>query len=230
MAPNRPLFHRPDRHYVAGHRVTLLKNGREAYPAMLSAINAARRQVLLEMYWFDSGRIGRRIALALAAAARRGVEVALLYDSLGSVEAEGEMFAALRAAGVHVVEFNPIAPWRERFNLEKLSRRDHRKILVVDGQVGFTGGINISDLWLPEEEGGEGWRDDMVRVEGPAVGGFVDGQCFGEGGDRSLGRDVGRGVELAHRAEHDAAPLGVVVAERLDPLGGARGLDLVEGR
>jgi cardiolipin synthase len=67
-------------------------------------------------------------------------------------------------------------PWHQRFNLERLTRRDHRKILAVDGVLGFTGGVNIADQWLPEHEGGRGWRDDVVRIEGPAVLGFV--RCF----------------------------------------------------
>lgn len=172
-----PLRFRTSRErFVGGHRVTLLRDGREAFPAMLAAIDSAKRQVLLEMYWFGSDRIGRRFAMALTAAVRRGVEVAVIYDALGSIEASSEMFERLRDGGVHVVEFNPVMPWRKAFRMERLSRRDHRKILVVDGRVGFTGGINIADHWLPTEEGGQGWRDDMVAVEGPAVAGLV--QCF----------------------------------------------------
>jgi cardiolipin synthase len=179
MKPRRiPRRYREvEERFVAGHHVRLLRNGAEAFPAMLSAIEAAERQILLEMYWFDSGKIGSRFAHALGQAARRGVEVALIYDSLGSIEADEAMFSALRRDGAHVVEFNPILPWHQRFRVEKLTRRDHRKILVVDGEIGFTGGINISDHWLPEEEGGDGWRDDMVQVEGPAVAGFVESFC-----------------------------------------------------
>jgi cardiolipin synthase len=79
------------------------------------------------------------------------------------------MFEDLRRAGVQVIEFNPIAPWKRRFRLSRLTRRDHRKILITDGVTGFTGGINIADFWLPLEEDGAGWRDDMVRIDGPAV-------------------------------------------------------------
>jgi cardiolipin synthase len=140
---------------------------------MLEAIAAAREQILLEMYWFDSDRAGRRFAEALAAAARRGVEVAVLYDAVGSIGADPGMFGELRRAGAHVVEFGPVAPWRRRFRLERLTRRDHRKILVVDGEVGFTGGCNIADAWLPLEEGGRAWRDDMVSVRGPAARGLL---------------------------------------------------------
>lgn len=141
---------------------------------MLDAIEGARRQVLLEMYWFASDVIGRSFARALSAAAARGVEVAVIYDSLGSWESDLEMFEELSRAGVKVFEYNPVLPWHKRFRLAKLTRRDHRKILVVDGEIGFTGGINIADQWQPEEQDGAGWRDDMARLEGPVVAGLAD--------------------------------------------------------
>ncbi len=163
-------------HFIGGNVVTLLRDGAEAFPAMLEAIAGARRQVLLEMYWFDSDRAGRRFAEALASAAQRGVEVGVIYDSVGSFGANSEMFTDLEASGVQVLEYNPVLPWSRRFRFDRLTRRDHRKILVVDGQVGFTGGINLADAWLPEAEDGGGWRDDMVRIEGPAVSGLT--RCF----------------------------------------------------
>lgn len=164
--------------FVPGNRVRLLRDGREAYPAMLEAIAQARRQVLLEMYWFDSDKVGRRFTEELKRAREREVEVAVIYDSVGSIGADPAMFAELEAAGAHVLEYNPVAPWRRRFQLSfsRLSRRDHRKILVVDGNVGFTGGINIALQWAPAEEGGAAWRDDMIRIEGRAVNGLS--HCF----------------------------------------------------
>jgi cardiolipin synthase len=140
---------------------------------MLDAIETAREQILFEMYWFGSDATGRRFATALGAAARRGVEVALVYDSVGSWDTDEALFDGMAADGVSVVEFNPLAPYKRRFRLAHLTRRDHRKLLVVDGAVGFTGGINIADASAPASEGGDGWRDDMVRVEGPAVADFV---------------------------------------------------------
>jgi len=155
---------------------------------MLGAIDEAREQVLLEMYWFGSDRVGRRFADALVRARRRGVQVAVLYDSLGSIGADRAMFDALVAAGAALLEYHPVLPWHRRFRLDRLTIRDHRKILVVDGRVGFTGGINLADPWLPEDEGGQGWRDDMVCVEGPAVRGFL--ACF----DAVWRRQQGRGI------------------------------------
>jgi len=165
-----------DPHFIEGNQLRLLRNGSAAYPEMLSAIASAKQQILLEMYWFGSDTIGRKFAAALRAAAERGVEVAIIFDAVGSVGASAEMFAELTRAGARVIEFNPIAPWKRRFRLSRLTRRDHRKILVIDGNIGFTGGINIADYWLPLDEGGAGWRDDMVRIEGPAVAGLSD--CF----------------------------------------------------
>ena len=147
-------------HYVEGNQLRLLRNGSAAYPEMLAAIASAEQQILLEMYWFGSDTIGQKFALALAAAAKRGVEVSIIFDAVGSVGASDEMFVELERAGAQVIEFNPIAPWKQRFRLSKLTRRDHRKILVIDGKIGFTGGINIADYWLPLEPG------DDVRERG----------------------------------------------------------------
>ena len=181
-----------------GNELCLLRNGSQAFPEMLTTIARAQQQILLEMYWFDSDSIGRRFAAALAAAARRGVEVAIIYDAVGSMGASQDMFDTLMQAGARVIEFNPIAPWKRRFRLSKLTRRDHRKLLIVDGQTGFIGGINIADQWLGRDEGGAGWRDDMVRIAGPAVAGLSD--CFARSWARLHGqelRQVGFGREAA---------------------------------
>jgi cardiolipin synthase len=162
-------YRRVEQPFIDGNQVELLRDGAEAYPSMLAAIAAAKWQVLLEMYWFDSDAAGLRFADALRAAAERGVEVAVVYDSVGSFGADPAMFSALRSAGVRVIEFNPIAPWRRRFRLDRLTLRDHRKILVIDDEVGFTGGCNLASAWLTIDDGGRGWRDDMVCVRGPAV-------------------------------------------------------------
>ncbi|MBI5516320.1 MAG: phosphatidylserine/phosphatidylglycerophosphate/cardiolipin synthase family protein [Deltaproteobacteria bacterium] len=151
-------------------RISLLKDGDEAFPAMLAAIAAAEREVTLEMYWFDDSAIGRRFVEALAERARAGVAVSVLYDAIGSLGGDRALFAPLTEAGGQVVEFNPIAPWRRRFALTRVSQRDHRKILTVDQRVGFVGGLNIGLPWMAPRDGGGGWRDDVARVEGPAVG------------------------------------------------------------
>ncbi|MFZ1866033.1 MAG: phospholipase D-like domain-containing protein, partial [Polyangiales bacterium] len=116
-----------------------------------------------------SDRTGRQFADALMKKAGEGVRVRVIYDAVGSIQSDQRMFARMRDAGCEVEEFNPIAPWRARFQVGLVNHRDHRKLLVVDGQVGFTGGVNLGDEWAPSDAGGGGWRDDTVRIEGPAV-------------------------------------------------------------
>lgn len=149
-----------------GNEVTLLKNGTEAYPEMLEAIASGTRHVHMESYIFASDKTGWKFAEALAAKAREGVPVRLMVDGLGSMDTEVQIFDYLRAAGVGVVVYRPLAPWLPGAGL---MRRDHRKILVVDGRLGFTGGLNVGNDYAPREEGGQGWRDTHVKVEGPAV-------------------------------------------------------------
>jgi cardiolipin synthase len=152
---------------VGEDHVRLLRDGAEAYPAMLAAIESARREIVVEFYWFGSDAVGRQFCDALAERARSGVTVRVVYDAFGSSPVDPEMFEALSAAGANVRGFHPF------FGLQgQTSRwvfRDHRKILVCDGEVGFTGGLNIGRPWASSAQGGEGWRDDMVEVRGPAA-------------------------------------------------------------
>jgi cardiolipin synthase len=149
-----------------GTEVTLLRAGAETFPAMIEAINGAKRQILLETYILDDDRTGERFGALLRDKAAAGVDVRLLFDSVGGLGIAGEWLNRLVDAGVKVLEFHPIAPWRQRFNL---SRRDHRKILVVDDEVGFTGGLNISDHYADVADGGHGWHDIHCRLRGPVV-------------------------------------------------------------
>jgi cardiolipin synthase len=155
------------RELVGGNRVALLRDGRETFPAWLAAIDAARERVSLEMYIFRDDSIGRRFAEALMAAAARGVTVRLLYDFVGCRDTPAAFFQQLRAGGVHTIAYHKYRFWRPRF--WGLIRRNHRKTLVCDGTVAFTGGVNIADEWVAHEDGGGGWHDATVRVEGPAV-------------------------------------------------------------
>jgi cardiolipin synthase len=148
------------------NRVTSLRDGREAYPAMLDAIAGARRSVHLETYTLSDDRTGRVFLEALLARRAAGVEVRVLYDAVGSFELPSAFVEELVAGGIETAEFNPVAPWRARF---ALNRRDHQKCLVVDDTVGFVGGLNVSDEYSPLEDGGQGWRDQAVRIEGPVV-------------------------------------------------------------
>jgi cardiolipin synthase len=149
-----------------GHRLALLRDGGEAYPRMLEAIQGARESVLLETYLFADDPIGRVFAAALAERAEAGVDVRLLYDAVGSRSAGGDFFGKLRARGIKVVEFQPLARWLAGLGF---GRRNHRKLLAVDGRVGFIGGLNISRDYASIADFGLGWRDTMVEIEGPCV-------------------------------------------------------------
>jgi cardiolipin synthase len=155
------------RELAGGHAVRLLRNGAETFPAWLEAIEAARVRISLEMYIFSDDAIGRRFADALIAAARRGVEVRLLYDFVGCRDTPAEFFDRLRTHRVHVIAYHRYRFWRPRF--WALLRRNHRKTLVCDGRVAFSGGLNISNEWVAQEDGGGDWHDAAIQVEGPAV-------------------------------------------------------------
>ncbi|WP_437671863.1 phospholipase D-like domain-containing protein [Sorangium sp. So ce131] len=150
---------------VGAHRLALLKDGAQAYAAMLAAIAGAERTICLETYILRDDRTGRRFAEALAERAAAGVEVSLMFDAWGS-SVSSSFLDGLRRAGVRALAFRPI----ELFvPLGKVARRDHRKALIVDGRIAFTGGLNISDDYAAPEDGGAGWRDTHLRLEGPAA-------------------------------------------------------------
>jgi cardiolipin synthase len=151
---------------VGRDAVRLLRDGEQAFPAMLDAIDRAGREVLLEMYWVGADDVGRRFRDALAARARAGVRVCVIYDAVGSMGVTPAWWRPLFSAGGRAVEFHSISPLDPRFRLERIELRDHRKMLVVDGQHGFTGGINLAAPWLRREDGGAGWRDDVIQVRG----------------------------------------------------------------
>jgi cardiolipin synthase len=165
-SPVDTAYVREVRAFIPGNQVVLLRDGAQAYPAMLAAIDGAQRFVHLETFIFADDATGGRFAKSLVAAAIRGVEVTVLYDAVGSWRTHRSFLRGLRRHGVTVRAFSPFFPWR---GSSSLLRRDHRKLLVVDAQVAFVGGINISDAWAPERLGGMHWRDDVLRIEGPAV-------------------------------------------------------------
>ena len=154
---------------VAGNCVTLLHDPETCLPAMLDAIEDAAHEILVEMYWFASDRTGWEFAEALSARARAGVRVHVIYDAVGSITADDAMFHRMQRDGCRVAEYNPIAPWRHRFQFAGINNRDHRKMVVVDGRVALVGGVNFGDEWVSVEAGGSGYRDDVVKIEGPAA-------------------------------------------------------------
>lgn len=161
-----------------GNKVTLLANGQTAYAAMLKAIESARDHVHLETFIIDADDVGKKFSDLLLKKAAEGVAVNLIYDSVGSSSDPVSFFKRLRDGGVQVVEFNPINPFKAHGHWQ-LAHPDHRKILVVDGKIAITGGINISSVYSSKLSGrqeGKGeplpWRDTDIQVEGPAVAEF----------------------------------------------------------
>lgn len=161
---------RADTLYAIGsNRVRHLRDGVEAFPAMLEAIGRAQHEIVLEMYWIGHDVVGARFRDALVAQALAGISVFVTYDGVGSLGLFRSFWVPLTGAGGHVLENGPVAPWRRRFRLLRLPFRDHRKILVVDGERAFCGGLNLALQWLPTQQGGGGWRDDVIEVRGPAA-------------------------------------------------------------
>jgi cardiolipin synthase len=150
---------------TGGNQYQVLANGDQIFPSMLGAIADAKRRVSFETYIYDKGSVGDQFTATLEAAARRGVQVDLVVDAMGSTKVPEETVKRLRDAGAHVGQFGK-PNW---YRLEELNYRTHRKILVVDGRVGFTGGVGVADHWLGHAQDPDHWRDTMVRIEGPLV-------------------------------------------------------------
>lgn len=150
---------------VRGNRIQALNNGDEIFPAMLEAIRGAQRTVLFETFIYWSGEIGEEFAEALSERARAGVKVHVLLDWVGSLKVDQKMVDTMRDAGVEVHRFHPLR-W---YNLGRINNRTHRKLLIVDGHVGFTGGVGIAPPWTGHAQDEEHWRDSHYRVEGPVV-------------------------------------------------------------
>jgi cardiolipin synthase len=150
---------------VKGNRFNALINGDEIFPAMLSAIEGAQQTVTFETYIYWSGEIGKKFAEALGERARAEVKVHVLLDWLGSNKMDPDSIDAMKEAGVQVTRYHPLR-W---YNLHRFNNRTHRKLLVVDGRIGFTGGVGIADQWTGNAQDPEHWRDSHYRVEGPVV-------------------------------------------------------------
>ena len=159
---------------AGGNRITGLRNGDQLFPAMLEAIRSATNSICLETYIYWSGETGEQFAEALAQKAREDVKVHVLVDWYGSSWIDNNMFSKMREAGVELEKHNPLL-W---YSTARINHRDHRKILVVDGQSGFIGGAGIGDKWMGNADSPDHWRDTMFKVEGPVVaqlqGAFCD--------------------------------------------------------
>lgn len=157
-----------------GNRVELFDSGRAVFPAMLDAIASAEESVDLEVYLLGTGAVGQRFRDALADRARRGVEVRVVYDAVGSFGLDDAFLAPLRESGAQVRPFNPPWSWTGAWSPR---RRNHRKLLVIDASVAFSGGLNLSEEYdapARSEGSGDAWRDTHVRVDGPLVADYAD--------------------------------------------------------
>jgi cardiolipin synthase A/B len=150
---------------LAGNRAEALVNGDRIFPAMLEAIRAARKTITFEMYIYSEGKVGEEFTAAFEERARAGVRIHFLYDALGSEKIDRNYLERLRKAGVEIAIYNPLR-W---YTLATYNNRTHRKLMVVDGRVGFTGGAGIQDQWTGDAQSPAHWRDTHFRIEGPAV-------------------------------------------------------------
>jgi cardiolipin synthase len=151
---------------VEGNKVEVLLNGDQIFPAMLKAIREAKKTITFETYIYWSESIGKEFADALAERARAGVKVHLMLDYIGSLKMDDASMASLKKAGVQLHRYHKPVWWK----LARLNNRTHRKLLIVDGRIGFTGGVGIADKWRGNGQDEDHWRDTHFRVEGPVVG------------------------------------------------------------
>ncbi|QSX78197.1 phospholipase D-like domain-containing protein [Agrilutibacter solisilvae] len=148
-----------------GNTVKALQNGNEIFPAMLEAIRGAQRTITFETYIYWSGKIGEEFTQALCERAAAGVAVNVTVDWAGSIKMDQDLIERMEKAGVRVYHYRPLR-W---YNLGRINNRTHRKLLVVDGRVGFTGGVGIADQWMGQAQDPDHWRESHFRIEGPAV-------------------------------------------------------------
>lgn len=153
---------------VGGNHTVTLLNGDEIFPAMLKAIAAAKHSITFETFVYWRGTVGEMFSLALAERAKAGVCVHVLIDAVGSTKIDKDYIQQMQDAGVNVVLYHPLR-WFDVGSAVKLNNRTHRKLLIVDGEVGFTGGVGIADEWLGHAQDARHWRDTHYGVQGPVV-------------------------------------------------------------
>jgi len=151
---------------LEGNKVEVLVNGDQIFPAMLAAIRSAQKTINLETYIYWSESIGNEFSDALSERARAGVKVNVMLDFMGSMKMDNALVQEMKDAGVRVQRYHKPVWWK----LARMNNRTHRKLLVIDGTIGFTGGVGIADQWRGNAEDEHHWRDSHFRVEGPVVG------------------------------------------------------------
>ncbi len=202
---------------TSGNRLDLLENGDAVFPTMLAAISSARKTVNFEAYIFWSGEVGARFRDALAERAAHGVAVRVLLDAVGSQgrKLKASDVDAMRRAGCRVEFFHSKKPWM----LWVFNHRSHRRVLVVDGTVGFTGGVGFADQWLGDADSPAHWRDTQVRVEGPAVRGLQ--RAFQENWSEVTGEPLVGDEFFPALAQAGSSSVAVVPSSPLAAMSGA---------
>ncbi|MBI4636723.1 MAG: cardiolipin synthase B [Candidatus Rokubacteria bacterium] len=198
---------------VGGNRVDILLNGDQIFPAMLEAIRSARTTITYAQYFYEDGAVARDIAEALAERCRAGVGVNVLLDAFGAQGMPSEYAELMQRSGCHVVFFRPL----DHRTVVRANHRNHRRILVVDGRVGFTGGSAVSGKWMGNGRVEDHWRDTDVRAEGPVVE-YLQG-AFAENWLEATGIVLGGHAYFPRPVE----PRGSVYAQvvRSSPAGGS---------
>lgn len=203
---------------VGGNKIELLQNGDELFPAMLRDIKSAKSTITFAQYLFKGGTLARELAQSFAERCRAGVKVYILLDDHGSSEAPDEILSIMRNAGCNLDYFRRvrapqvILPWK----LLQYNYRNHRRVLVIDGRIGFTGGYGISDAWLGNGRTPKHWRDTSVRVEGPAVKNLQ--AAFTDSWLETTGNILGGGEFFPRLEPRGHVPLQFV---RSSPVGGS---------
>jgi cardiolipin synthase len=188
--------------FFEGNAVDILNNGDEFYPSMLKAIERAQCSITIEAYIYWAGDIGRRFAEALAARANAGIGVKILLDAVGSSTIGDEILEILEKGGCQLAWYNPVRP----YSIAHFNHRTHRKSLILDGRVAFTGGAGIADHWMGHAQDEHHWRDIQIRMEGPAVMPLQAG--FAQNWLETTG-EVITGYEFYPAMETPAGPLAV---------------------
>jgi cardiolipin synthase len=150
---------------AGGNSVELLRNGVQIFPSMLAAIRTAKKTINLEFYIYWDGEIGRQFAETLAERARAGVQVKIILDAVGSTRMSQSLIDFMSRNGIDLEWYHPLR-W---YTLARFNHRTHRKLLIIDGRVGFSGGVGIADEWLGDADSPDHWRETVVRIEGPVV-------------------------------------------------------------
>jgi cardiolipin synthase len=186
--------------FYEGNRIDILNNGDEFYPAMLRAITQADASVTIEAYIYWAGEMGKRFAEALAAKAQAGVSVKILLDAVGSSTIGDEILEILERGKCQLAWYNPVRP----YSIGRFNNRTHRKSLIIDGRIGFTGGAGIADHWTGRAQDAEHWRDVQIRIEGSAVTPLQTG--FAHNWQKATGELI-TGLEFFPASEAHAGPL-----------------------